>query len=259
MLSTSLMGQSGPLSSFAGFGNLAGAITGFYELTGWPDRSPAGPFLAYTDYVAPRFTVAAVLAALDWRRRTGRGQHLDLSQAEAAIHFLAPAILDHTVNGADPTRMGNSDRFLAPHGVYRCAGPDRWVAIACETDEQRLALADEIGGVTDPEIEAWTAIRPVADVEKALQARGVPVHGVQNSGECWTDPQLVHRRHFRTVEHPVHTSCVVEGPRAVLSRTPGVVRRAGPMLGEHNDYVLREVLGYDDERVTRLVIDGALG
>jgi hypothetical protein len=102
MMSTSLMGHSGPLSNFAGFGNLAGAITGFYELTGWPDRSPAGPFLAYTDYVAPRFGVAALLAALDWRRRTGRGQFLDFSQAEAAIHF-SPAILDHTVNGSHPT------------------------------------------------------------------------------------------------------------------------------------------------------------
>ncbi len=103
MVSTSLMGQTGPLSEFAGFGNLAGAITGFYELTGWPDRPPAGPFLAYTDYVAPRYTVAALLAALDWRRRTGHGQHLDLAQAEASIHFLAPAILDHTMNGVDPT------------------------------------------------------------------------------------------------------------------------------------------------------------
>ena len=142
MMSTSLMGQTGPRREFAGFGNLAGAVSGFYELTGWPDRSPAGPFLAYTDYVAPRFAVAALLAALDLRRRTGCGQHLDLSQAEASIHFLAPAVLDHTVNGNHPTRLGNADPWIAPHGVYRCAGDDAWVAIACETDEQRRALAD---------------------------------------------------------------------------------------------------------------------
>ncbi len=239
MMSTSLMGQTGPLSTFAGFGNLAGAITGFYELTGWPDRSPAGPFLAYTDYVAPRFSVAALLAALDHRRRTGMGQYLDLSQAEAAIHFLAPAILDHSVNGTDPTRMGNRDRFLEPHGVYQCAGADCWVAIACEDDEQRGALAAEVGSLSDAGISAWTATRSVALVEKTLQARGVPVHGVQNSGECWDDPQLLHRNHFLTVEHPVHDSCIVEAPRVVLSRTPGRVARAGPMLGEHNDVVLR--------------------
>jgi crotonobetainyl-CoA:carnitine CoA-transferase CaiB-like acyl-CoA transferase len=259
MMSTSLMGQTGPLSTFAGFGNLAAAIAGFYELTGWPDRSPAGPFLAYTDYVAPRFSLAALLAALDWRRRSGRGQHLDFSQAEAAIHFLAPAILDHTVNGVHPTRMGNRDRYLHPHGVYPCAGDDRWVAIAGETDEQRRALAAEIGGLTDDKISAWTATRDIAEVEKTLQARGVPVHGVQNSAECWADPQLQHRRHFLTVAHPVHDSCVVEGPRVALSRTPGVVWRTGPTLGEHNDLVLRQLLGYDDERIAQLAIAGALG
>jgi crotonobetainyl-CoA:carnitine CoA-transferase CaiB-like acyl-CoA transferase len=259
MVSTSLMGQSGPLSEFAGFGNLAGAITGFYELTGWPDRAPAGPFLAYTDYVAPRYLLASLLAALDWRRTTGCGQHLDLSQAEASIHFLAPAILDHTVNGADPTRMGNADRFHNPHGVYPCRGDDEWVAIACETEGQRVALTGVIGGLADEVVAAWTAERTVTEVEAALQVVGVPVHGVQNSAACWRDPQLVHRNHYLTVEHPVHGSCVVEGSRIVLSRTPAVVRRANPSMGEHNDHVLRDLLGYDDDKVTELVIAGALG
>jgi len=96
-------------------------------------------------------------------------------------------------------------------------------------------------------------------VEKALQARGVPVHGVQNSAECWADPQLQHRHHYLTVEHPVHGTCVVEGPRVLLSRTPGVVHRSGPMLGEHTDLVLRQLLGYDDDRIADLAIAGALG
>jgi crotonobetainyl-CoA:carnitine CoA-transferase CaiB-like acyl-CoA transferase len=259
MMSTSLMGQTGPLSDYAGFGNLAGAITGFYELTGWPDRAPAGPFLAYTDYVAPRYTLAALLAALDWRHTTGCGQHLDLSQAEASIHFLAPAILDHTVNGNHPTRRGNADPFLRPHGVYQCAGDDEWAAIACETDAQRAALGGVVGGLTDEELAGWTAPRTLAEVEAALQRVGVPVHGVQNSRACYADAQLRHRGHYLTVEHPVHRTCVVEGSRIVLSRTPAVVRRAGPALGEHNDLVLREMLGYDDDRVTDLVIAGALG
>ena len=259
MMSTSLMGQTGPLSTFAGFGNLAAAIAGFYELTGWPDRSPAGPFLAYTDYVAPRFSVAALLAALDVRRRTGEGQYLDFSQAEAAIHFLAPAILEHTVNGTNPTRMGNADRFCSPHGVYPCLGDDAWVAISCETPEQRAALHDEGGGITDDELTAWTATRSPAEVEKALQARGVPAHGVQNSAECWADPQLQHRHHYVSVGHSVHGSCIVEGPRVRLSATPGEVHQAGPSLGQHNDYVLRQILGYDDERIADLAIAGALG
>jgi len=84
------------------------------------------------------------------------------------------------------------------------------------------------------------------------------VHGVQNSGECAADPQLIERQHFRTVAHPVHRTCVVEGPRLRLSRTPGRVERAGPSLGEDNDVVLRDLLGYDDDRITDLVIAGAL-
>ncbi|HXW83885.1 MAG TPA: CoA transferase, partial [Candidatus Binataceae bacterium] len=88
MLSTCLMGQTGPLARFAGFGNLAAAISGFHNLTGWPDRPPAGPFGAYTDYVSPRFTAIAILAALEYRRRTGKGQYIDQSQGEASLHFL---------------------------------------------------------------------------------------------------------------------------------------------------------------------------
>ena len=99
MLSSCLMGQTGPLAKIAGFGNMAAAISGFHNLTGWPDRAPSGVFGAYTDYVAPRFTAMAILAALDHRRRTGEGQYIDQSQAECAIHFLGPAILDYTVNG----------------------------------------------------------------------------------------------------------------------------------------------------------------
>jgi benzylsuccinate CoA-transferase BbsF subunit len=134
MLSTCLMGQTGPLARFAGFGNLAAAISGFHELTGWPDRDPAGPFSAYTDYIAPRYNAIAVLAALEHRRRTGQGQHIDLSQAEAALHFLAPAMLEYTVNGTIPSRVGNRDGELAPHGVYPAAGDDDWVAVACRDD-----------------------------------------------------------------------------------------------------------------------------
>jgi benzylsuccinate CoA-transferase BbsF subunit len=258
MMSTSLMGQTGPLASFAGFGNLAGAITGFYELTGWPDRAPAGPFLAYTDYVAPRFAMAALLAALERRRRTGLGEFLDFSQAEASIHFLAPAMMA-TADGVHRTRRGNEDDIAWPHGVYPCVGHDTWIAVACETDEQRAALAAEVGAATDAALTAWTASRTAAEAEAALQARGVPAHRVQNSGECATDPQLCYRDHWLRVAHPVHGTCVVEGARERLSRTPARILRTGPTLGEHNDLVLSQFLGYDEEKITELVIAGALG
>ena len=204
MMSTSLMGQTGPLSEFAGFGNLAGAVTGFYELTGWPDRSPAGPFLAYTDYVAPRYTVAALLAALDWRRRTGCGQHLDLSQAEASIHFLAPADPRPHRQRRPPDAPGQRRPVSShPHGVYRCAGDDAWVAIACETDDQRRGAGRRRSAAsTTPRSRRGRRRGGRARSRRRCRRVGVPVHGVQNSGGVLADPQLVHRGHFLTVDAP---------------------------------------------------------
>src|SRR5205823_8139695 len=134
MMSSCLMGQTGPLNRFAGYGNLAAAFCGFTGMVGWPDRPPAGPFGAYSDYVSPRFALCALLAALDHRRRTGEGQYLDFAQAEAAVHFLTPALLDYVVNGRVASRNGNADLDMAPHGVYPSAGDDQWVAIACRDD-----------------------------------------------------------------------------------------------------------------------------
>src|SRR5215475_15768170 len=140
MLSTCLMGQTGPLAQFAGFGNLAAAIVGFTHLAGWPDRPPAGPFGAYTDYIAPWFNATAILAALEYRRRTGQGQHIDLTQSEAALHFLGPALLDYGLNIRVQNRMGNRDVNYAPHGVYPAAGTDQWIAIAVTNEAQWQAL-----------------------------------------------------------------------------------------------------------------------
>ena len=134
MMSSCLMGQSGPLAEFAGFGNLAAAFAGFTPLCGWSDRAPAGPFGAYTDYVAPRFATAALLAALDERDRTGRGQYIDVSQLEAAIHFLTPALLQYLLTGEQWSPNGNDDPQMSPHGVFPSEGEDRWVAVACRDD-----------------------------------------------------------------------------------------------------------------------------
>ncbi len=278
MLSSCLMGQNGPLSMFAGFGNLSAAISGFYNITGWPDRLPAGPFLAYTDTVAPRYSIAAILAALDHRRRTGQGQYIDQSQAESALHFLGPALLDYTVNGREQNRMGNRDLHMAPHGVYPVAGEDRWVAIAVATDDQWRALCEAIG---NPELEAddrfavaaarlshqddldtilsaWTKLRSAEEAEERLQSRGVPAHVVQNSPELYADPQLQHRGHFVEVPHEIHDPTTVEGSRFKLSRTPAKIERAGPTFGQHNQYVLETILGYSEEKIADLVASGVL-
>jgi crotonobetainyl-CoA:carnitine CoA-transferase CaiB-like acyl-CoA transferase len=278
MLSTCLMGQTGPLSTFAGFGNLAAAISGFYNLTGWLDRAPAGPFGAYTDTVAPRFTAVAILAALDYRRRTGQGQYIDQSQAESTLHFLAPAILDYTVNGRVQERVGNCDPAMAPHGVYPAAGADCWIAIAVGNDqhwqalcavmeqpdllhderfatpEARLAHQDAL----DASIAAWTKDREAPAAEAALQRRGVPASALQNSRELCDDPQLAHRGHLVRLTHPSLGTTIVEGSRFRLSRTPAKIDRAAPTLGGDNHYVLETILGYSAERIAELVIEGAL-
>ncbi|MFM7537085.1 MAG: CaiB/BaiF CoA transferase family protein [Acidimicrobiales bacterium] len=257
MLSSCLFGQSGPLAEFAGYGTMAAALSGFFGITGWPDRAPCGPFGAYSDYISPRFSTAALVAALDHRRRTGRGQYLDFAQAEAAIHALAPALLQWTVLGTLPPRRGNDDPRFHPHGVYPAAGEDRWVAIACTDDAQRASLAALTGGLDDASIAAWTSGQEPDDATVALQAQGIPAHTVQNSPESVTDPQFAHRRHFRALPHPALGEITVEGPRARLSRTPGEVAWPGPTMGQHTMDVLTGILGYDDERITEVLISGA--
>jgi crotonobetainyl-CoA:carnitine CoA-transferase CaiB-like acyl-CoA transferase len=278
MLSTCLMGQSGPLAQFAGFGNLAAAISGFTNLAGWPDRPPAGPFGAYTDYIAPWFNATAILAALEYRRRTGQGQYIDLSQAEASLHFLGPALLDYTVNGRAQSRDGNHDLNYAPHGVYPAAGTDRWIAIAATTNEQwqalctvmerpellrderfampssRLAHQDEL----DVQVILWTKKQDLFQAEKVLQEHGVPASAVRTLQELYADQQLVHRGHFVELEHPTHGKTTVEGSRFRLSRTPARITGSAATLGRDNQYVLQTILGYSEERITELVAAGIL-
>jgi benzylsuccinate CoA-transferase BbsF subunit len=277
MLSTCLMGQTGPLATYSGYGNLAAAVTGFFEMAGWPDRDPAGPFGAYTDYIAPKFNAAAMLAALEYRRRTGEGQHIDLSQAETALHFLAPALLDVLVNGRVPTRAGNRDDLYAPHGCYPVAGEDQWIAIAVEDDAGWRALcsqldrpelvedarfANQAGRVAQADaldllIAELTADREGAELEAKLQAHGIAAHRVADSAACLADPQLQARGHFVEIGDEGQPS-VVEDTRSRLSRTPARVGRSVPTLGRDNHEVLEQVLGYDGERIAQLVIAGVL-
>ena len=273
MLSTCLMGQTGPLAKFAGFGNLAAAISGFFDPTGWPDRAPAGPFGAYTDYIAPWYNAAAILTALEYKRRTGQGQHIDLSQAEASLHFMAPALLDYTANGTVQSRAGNDDRNYAPHGVYPAAGNDAWIAIATQTEAQWQALCQVIerpewagderfatvegrrahGDDIDAAISAWTSRHDAFGAESRLQQDKVPASAVRTMHQLYQDPQLLHREHFVDLEHPQHGTTTVEGSRFKLSRTPAQVGGAAATLGRENQYVLEKILGYSEAKITELV------
>ena len=277
MQSSCLMGQTGPLSDFAGYGTLAASIAGFTPLCSWADRAPAGPFGAYTDYVSPRFATAALLAALEQRARTGVGQYIDTSQLEAGIHFLTPAVLQYGVSGRIWESDGNRDPHMAPHGVYRSSGDDQWVAIAAANDAQWSALAAAIGGdlaedarfasldgrlaaqdQLDAAISAWTSERTPNEAMEALQAAGVAAHAVQNSPELMIDPQLAHRGHLVQLTHATQGASTVEGARVVFSRTPARRPTVAPLMGADNETVLRDLLGYDDERIVEVVASGAL-
>lgn len=278
MISSCLMGQSGPLKSFAGFGNLAASVTGFQHFAGWPDRAPTGPAGAYTDYIAARYNAIAILAALEHRRKTGEGQYIDQSQAEAAFHFLTPALLDWSLNGRARTRVANDDLEMFPHGVFPARGEDRWVAIAVRDAADWRALCDVIGRADwrdddaladtearrargaeiDTAIADWTRARTAAEVEVALQARNVPAYEALDMPGLYADAQLRARGHFLPLPHPVHGQVTVEASRSRLSETPARPPVRGFTFGCDNSTVLREILGWSPEAIAALEEKGLL-
>jgi benzylsuccinate CoA-transferase BbsF subunit len=267
-LSSSMVGQTGPFADIAGYGNMASSLCGFYSTTAWPDRDPVGPMGAYTDIISPRLATAALLAALDRRRRTGEGARFDFGQGESCLHLLTLGLLDTQVNGRSWERQGNDDLVLAPHGVYPAEGDDQWVAVAVEDDGQWRSLAATIGRPEladldgparrsrqrelDEAVAAWTATRPASEAQAALQALGVPAHQVQLGAECLTDPQLHHRSWMVEAEHQLMGALPIGRSPIQLSRTPAEPRRAGPCLGEHTFEVLHDLLGYDVDAIADL-------
>lgn len=281
MLSTSIAGQDGPWSTLAGFGNVGSSLSGFQHLVGFEDRLPMGTFGPYTDYVGPRLALVTLLAALEHRRRTGAGAYIDVSQVEAGIFFLAPQVAHFGFDGTIAERHGNRDPQHSPHGVFPCLpvdGKDRFVAVAVRDASEWRALADAIGRpdlrdrpelatvegrrAAEDELEhaiaAWTATRTGDEVEQRLQAAGVPSHLAVTSDDYPRDAQLAHRGHLVELPHPLHGSTYVEGPRYSLSATPGRPRTAAPTLGQHNEQVLSEILGYDADRINALREGGIL-
>ena len=276
MVSTCLMGQTGPASQLAGYGYHAGAIAGFYEVTGWRDLAPSGPWVAYTDTIAPRFISVLLAAAIDHRGRTREGCYLDVAQIETALHFLGPELVELQLTGVSATRDGNRSRFFAPQGCYLCNEEDRWCAIAVDTDEQwrslcrvigqpgladrfknhtdRLEAHDEIDGL----ISGWTAGLDAYEVMQRLQAEHVPAGVVQRSRDLLRDPQNKHRGFYRYLEHPVMGEVPYAGHQYRISNYDNGPLGPAPMLGEHSFEVLRQVLNFTDEEIAAAYASGAI-
>jgi crotonobetainyl-CoA:carnitine CoA-transferase CaiB-like acyl-CoA transferase len=268
MISTCLMGQTGPWASFAGYGPHGAAISGLHYITGWPDRAPVGPYGPYTDVIAPHYAISALAAAILERRRTGLGQHLDVSQVESAIHFIEPLVLDQIENGRTAPPSGLDSMTACPHGVYPTAGTERYIAIAVETAAQWRALrslaaldafADERFDALearqaakreiDAALAAWTKKWDRRELEREMVQRGVPASVVQRMTELVEDPQLKSRGYFVTLEHQETGPTPYDGLMTHFSAKKTMLHGAAPCVGEDTEYVMREVLGLSDEEI----------
>jgi crotonobetainyl-CoA:carnitine CoA-transferase CaiB-like acyl-CoA transferase len=276
MISTCLMGQTGPIAAMAGYGYHAGAMAGYYEVTGWPDLAPSGPWVAYTDTIAPRFISALLAAALDHRRRTGEGCYIDVAQMETGLHFLHPELLDLQVNGVESSRIGNRSVYAGPQGCYPCAGEDEWCAIAVDTDAQWQALcgemdrsdwADDDRLATNPGrlehhdeldevISAWTRDQDPRSLMNRLQQAGVPAGQVQRSSDLLKDPQYDAREFYRRFDHPEMGNIPYAGHQYRISGYNNGPRFAAPALGQHSFEVLSEMLGLTDEEIGSAFAEG---
>jgi crotonobetainyl-CoA:carnitine CoA-transferase CaiB-like acyl-CoA transferase len=278
MVSACLNGQTGPHKDYPGFGGQGAALSGFNWLTGWPDRAPLGPHGTITDSLAPRFVATALAAGLEYRRRTGRGVYLDVAQVETGVFALAPWLVAYQQTGAVGTRDGNRSSRAVPHGAFPCASEgdldDRWVAVAAWDDADwdrlgaligmddptlgtlaaRAARVDEI----EAAVRAWTERHTRAEVCELLQARHVEAVPVEDFGDVHDDPQVEAREHFVPLIHPVMGPGLYEHNGFRLSDAAAGYDRAGPTLGQDNDWVLGELLGLSPGERQRLVDERAV-
>jgi benzylsuccinate CoA-transferase BbsF subunit len=275
MLSTNQMGQTGPNATHPGFGSQLSSLSGFTHLIGEPDGPPYFLYGPYIDLIAVAYGGVAILAALDARRRTGQGAFIDLSQYEAGIQFVAPAMLEYTTTGAVAMRSGNRDRVAIPHGCYPCAG-DEWCVLSCWSEDDWRELAREADheewladarfatpaerrtneAALNEAIAGWTRLQPAAQVMRRLQARGVRAAVVQTMKDLFEDPQLAARATWQRQDHPDFGPLRYRMVSYQLGETPGRVRSAAPGLGEHNVEVFQGWLGLSPEEYRAYEAEG---
>ena len=253
MISACLNGQTGPHRDYPGFGGQGAALSGFNFLTGWPDREPIGPYGTITDSLAPRFVATALAAALLHHRMTGNGVYVDLSQVECAAWTLADWLVAYKRDGVIGERLGNGHPAARLHGVYPCAGDDRWVAIACWTDDE----VDRLRAIAGEDLDAWTRQREAIDVAQQLQDAGIEAVPVQDFADVDADPQVAARDHWVFRDHPDFGPGKYERNGFRIDGSPSDYDRSGPLLGQDNDWVLGDLLGLTAEEQERLRADGA--
>jgi len=272
MFRTCGYGHTGPMAEQPGFGSILTAVTMMDNIVGWPDRPPVPPSTYYTDQLSPMYATLSIMAALDYKRRTGKGQYIDHSQVETGVNYMTPLILDYQLNGREFKTKGNKSDYAAPHGIYRCKGQDRWVAIAVTNDTEwdnfvkavgspkwteakkyataadRLKYSDEL----DKLVEAWTLNYPPEAVEELLQKNGVGAGTVSSSKDIDEDPQMNYYNFYREIEHPYMGRLRYYHPAPItLSAVPTATGRP-VMIGEHTEHICTKILGMNQAEVEGL-------
>lgn len=272
-------GKTGPERDFVAYGTNVEQLSGLCHLSGYADGPPQKTGISYGDPVAGMAAAGAISLALWDRRRTGRGQYIEVPQRETLINLIGEQITAYSMTRREPPRRGNRHPSMAPHGCYPCSGDDEWLALACDDDAQFAALcktmvrgelasdarfADVVSryrnqDALDEEITAWTHGHSSDEAAQALQAAGVPASRVFSIPGVLADAHLRERGFFERVTHSVAGEWEIEGPHWRLSESPGHVRLPAPAFGEHNRYVLSELLGLSDEEIEALESDGVTG
>ena len=271
MVSLSAGGQTGPLSKITTFGSTLSCLTGLDSIQGYFQDEPQAFGTAHIDPLNAYFGLAAALSALRHRARTGQGQYIDLGQWEATTTLFGAPMLDYQWNGRVQGTMGNRDVAMAPHGVYPARGEDAWIAIAVESETQWRAFHNAIGDpawsraprfadmyrrlrnqdALDERIAAWTKDRDAHETAMALQRAGAPAFPVLSDAEAFEDPHYTARGGWVEVDHPFG-KMMLNGIPWKIGGAPGEVRKAAPLLGEHNYDVFRELLGMTVRETARL-------
>ena len=274
-------GNTGPYRRYRSMGMTIDALSGHSSLRGYPDLDLSSLSLVHHPDAVGGVTAAfAICAALHYRARTGKGQFIDMSQAEAFIPHMGEAFLEYGMTGQLRERRGNRHPAMSPHGVYSCLGEDRWVTVAVRDEDEWRAFCEVMGTSSiagderfstlearlrnqdelDSLISQWTSHRDRYDVTRRLQARGIPSGPVLDCCEdAYDDPHLQERGYFQEITHPDAGVHLLSGPMWKLSEAGEPRHEPAPCFGEHNPYILREVLGLTDTAYRELEEEEVIG
>jgi benzylsuccinate CoA-transferase BbsF subunit len=273
MISLPAAGQYGSLSNIVTYAPSLGALCGYSSLIGYPGERVLGEQTPYLDVTSSIHGAFAVLSALYYRERTGKGQYIDMAQIEVGASVIGEAFMEYFMNGRVMGTMGNRSSFMVPHNNYPCVGDNRWVAIAVNGEDEWRNFCEAIGSPPwtkekrfsdkfnrlknqeelDKLVAAWTISHSDYEVMDILQRAGVAATPCLDLMERFSDPHYIERDVHLQVEHPATGVDIIAGIPFKYSATPCKVRRPAPMLGQHNEYVLKELLGRSESEISQLV------